>query len=149
MPQDDREKNKIPIADCITGRVYKIDCRNFSVGVYDGNEGFIGIRTKFGNSYLFTEYHYDQGPPFGTVESQIDTGIDVPDTIPIDENLETLDQKTGRPIYFDVPAADGGRGWVFKDTGEEGEDIRSVSVPNQPLFEFLDKIRRELWKEEE
>lgn len=37
-----------------------------SSGDYGGNEGFIGISDKFGRRYLFTEYHWDQGPPFGT-----------------------------------------------------------------------------------
>ena len=47
---------------CVKGRVYKLWCRNLSIGVYDGKEGFIGIRTKFGSRYLDTEYHWDQGP---------------------------------------------------------------------------------------
>lgn len=38
------------------GGVYKLQSRNLTVGVYDGNEGFIGIREKFGDEYLFTEY---------------------------------------------------------------------------------------------
>ena len=48
------------------GMAYKLHSRNLAIGVYDGNEGFIGIREKFGPRYLFTEYHWDQGPPFGT-----------------------------------------------------------------------------------
>jgi hypothetical protein len=26
----------------------------------------VGIRSKFGNRYLFSEYNYELGPPFGT-----------------------------------------------------------------------------------
>lgn len=79
----------IPIKDCIVGRVYKIRCRNLSYGVYDGDSGFIGIRTKFGSRYLFTEYHYDSGAPFGTVHNQEDTGIDVPNGINIKDHDST------------------------------------------------------------
>jgi hypothetical protein len=31
------------------------------------SKGFIGIREKFGEEYLFEEYHRDTGPPLGTV----------------------------------------------------------------------------------
>lgn len=37
------------------------------MGVYNPvNKGFIGIRTKFKNRFLATEYHWDTGEPFGT-----------------------------------------------------------------------------------
>lgn len=58
---------QIRLKDCKKGYLYKIDCRNLELGVFNGETGFIGIRTKFGNRYLFTEYHWDQGAPFGTV----------------------------------------------------------------------------------
>lgn len=58
----------IPVGDCVNGGFYLIDSRNFSFGVYnEENKGFIGIREKFGDEYLFTEYHWDTGPPCGTV----------------------------------------------------------------------------------
>jgi hypothetical protein len=47
----------------VKGRLYRFHARNFSYGVYDGNGGFIGIREKFYDHYLFTEYHAD--PPWG------------------------------------------------------------------------------------
>jgi hypothetical protein len=63
---------------CVIGRVYKLDCRNLSYGVYDGKGGFIGIRTKFGSRFLDTELHWDADPHYGTVEAMEDLGIDVP-----------------------------------------------------------------------
>lgn len=57
---------RIPVSKCVKGGVYKLNSRNLSVGVYDGDFGFIGIREKFSTRYLFTEMHYDQGPPNGT-----------------------------------------------------------------------------------
>jgi hypothetical protein len=39
-----------------TGGIYEIRSRNLVVGTYNSNDGFIGIREKFGDEYLFTEY---------------------------------------------------------------------------------------------
>jgi hypothetical protein len=39
-----------------TGAVYEVRSRNLIVGVYNGAQGFIGVREKFGSEYLFTEY---------------------------------------------------------------------------------------------
>ena len=90
---------KIPIAECTPGRVYQIQSRNLTFGVYDGNEGFIGIREKFGHRYLFTEYHWDQGPPYGTVSGQKDLGIDLPADISPKESLGTVDKETRRASF--------------------------------------------------
>ncbi len=53
--------------DLERGMVYKIRCRNLQLGVWDGNTGFIGIRTKWGDRFLAKEYHWDTGEPYGTV----------------------------------------------------------------------------------
>lgn len=59
----------IPLSECKHGYLYKIDSRNLNTGIFNSeNNGFIGIRTKFGREYLFTEFHYDTGAPFGTVK---------------------------------------------------------------------------------
>ena len=84
----------IPMTACVKGRLYKCNARNFYVGVYDGNQGFIGIRTKFGRRFLETEYHWDQGPPHGTVRGVEDTGIDCPADIPL------VDCKASNPGLF-------------------------------------------------
>jgi len=75
------------MSECITRRLYKLSSRNLSLGVYDGKEGFIGIRQKFGNGFLFTEFHWDQGPPYGTVDGVEDTGIDLPEHIELKEHI--------------------------------------------------------------
>lgn len=59
---------RIPLEGCKHSYLYKIFSRNLRLGVFNAqSKGFIGIRTKFGYRYLFTEYHYDFGAPFGTV----------------------------------------------------------------------------------
>lgn len=44
----------ISISECKKRRVYKLHSRNLSFGVFDGDTGFIGIRTKFGSRFLDT-----------------------------------------------------------------------------------------------
>lgn len=85
MPRETDKTPYISLAECVVGHVYKIWSRNLRYGVYDGKEGFIGIRTKFGARYLFTEYHWDQGPPFGTVKPIEDLGM-LPEGIPVQDS---------------------------------------------------------------
>jgi len=62
--------------------------RNLSYGIYnEKTKGFIGIRNKFRQDYLFTEYHYDNGPPFGTVFPKKELGK-IPDNLELKESLE-------------------------------------------------------------
>ena len=53
------------------------------VGVFIKDKaGFIGIREKFGSRYLFMEYHYDTGAPYGTAQPVKKFGL-APDDIPL------------------------------------------------------------------
>lgn len=128
----------IPMEKLITGRVYKIWCRNLLFGVYDGHGGFIGIRTKFDSRFLDTEYHWDKSVHHGTVSKIVDTGVDVPTGIEIKTSLGSIDDVTKRMVDFDKPVVDGGRGWYFLDTGESSKDIRSYRLDNKKLFNFLE-----------
>lgn len=139
-----------PLKECVKGRVYRLRCRNLRVGVFDGNDGFIGIRMKFGDRFLFTEYHWEQGAPYGTVAGAVDMGIDVPDDIPITEGLGTIDQNSNRPVERDAEATnphypDRKGWWRYLDTDEvAGPDVRAMGVSNADLFAFLDRIQAEL-----
>jgi hypothetical protein len=57
----------IPRDDLIVGVQYYCLARNFTLGTWDG-EGFTYLRRKFGKEYPSTEYHWDHGPPYGTVK---------------------------------------------------------------------------------
>jgi len=137
----------IPMEECKTRRLYRIRSRNLRVGVYDGKEGFLGIRTKFGSRYVFTEYHWDQGPPHGTVKPQEDLGVDLPEEILLEEYVGTVDKSTRRPVGFDRTKAtpeEGGnavgyKGWYFTDTGEYSQGIHGVLVGNDKLFAWLEE----------
>lgn len=57
----------IPKDELIVGKKYLCDARNFSVGTWNGKE-FEYMRYKFGDRFPDTEYHYDDGAPYGTVK---------------------------------------------------------------------------------
>jgi hypothetical protein len=84
-------KQVIPLALCRYKQLYRLRSRNLSYGVFDGSTGFVGIREKFESRYLFTEYHQDTGPPFGTVRP-----LEVLEECPIEDLRETLDSVCGR-----------------------------------------------------
>jgi hypothetical protein len=128
-------RNKLPTDQLVRGRVYQIDSRNLTVGVFDGARGFIGIREKLGDRFLFKEYLADGGA-FGTVWPQAEIGI-CPPEIELKESGPSRDQITGRLVGFDRPVADGGKGWYFLDTGESSQAIRAYSELNRQLFDFL------------
>ncbi len=129
----------IALGDCLDRHVYRLHSRNLSSGVFvEAREGFIGIREKFDSRYLFTEYHYDTGAPYGTAHPYEDLG-EIPKEITATEDLGTEDEITKREVSFDKPIVDGGKGWYFVDTGEASKDIRPQSRFNKALFDYLDK----------
>jgi hypothetical protein len=130
--------NYLKLEECVKGHVYRLIARNFSVGVFDGRDGFIGIRTKFGSRYLFTEYHYDAAA-FPTARPLKLLGV-VPDSISLDISLGTINEPDGRRVAFDKPEASGGRGWYYVDDGEHVDDLCPVNVPNTALFNYIEKI---------
>ncbi|TWU61935.1 hypothetical protein V7x_36260 [Crateriforma conspicua] len=78
---------RIPIDQCHHGWLYRIYSRNLNLGVYrQEDHGFVGIRHKMGARYLFTEFHWDNGPPFGTA-NPLEALCECP-ILPIDECLE-------------------------------------------------------------
>ncbi|MAH47414.1 hypothetical protein CMI37_16440 [Candidatus Pacearchaeota archaeon] len=135
---------------CVHGHVYRIRSRNLSFGAYNEQTGgFNGIREKFGRLYIFEEYHWDNGPPFGTVHPQEDLG-------PLPEGIEARESlgcaaEDGRRIWFDREARrpegdviqrEYGRN-RYKDTNEfVPEEVRIYIIPNQLLFEHLEAIER-------
>jgi hypothetical protein len=132
----------IPVGDCVDRHVYRIRSRNLRIGVFCAKEkGFLGIRTKFNDRYVFTEYHYDNGPPYGTVCPLEDLGLVLPDDVPLLETLPgSWDSVTGREVKFDRPISDGGRGWYFLDTNEADQNIRAQVKANHALFQFLEEV---------
>jgi len=67
----------IPAEHCKDGYVYRMRARNGRIGIFKKHKEpdamgsctnvFTLSRFKGKNNYLFDEYHFDNGPPFGTV----------------------------------------------------------------------------------
>lgn len=117
----------IPIEECKHGGLYRISSRNLSLGVFnEAAQGFIGVRGKFGCYYLFTEYHWDIGVPFGTVRPEELLEM-VPDEIPPTEDVivEATEEILSR--------------WV-SHSYEVGQQ---VGIENDVLFKWLE----EKWKQ--
>jgi hypothetical protein len=51
---------------CTAGGIYLCSARNFNVGCFNGDT-FDYTRFKFFEYFPDTEYHWDDGPPHGTV----------------------------------------------------------------------------------
>lgn len=98
------EEPYIPLDDCKDRHLYIISARNFRLGVFcRDKQGFIGIREKFGNRYLFTEYHWDTGEPHGTVCPRKEVGT-IPDDLILREGQvegegDTKHYATNQPLF--------------------------------------------------
>lgn len=135
------EKKYIPLEECKDRYVYRIRSRNLRVGVFcKATNGFVGIRLKFGRLFLFEEYHYDTGAPYGTVWP-LEELFELPEEISNRENLGTIDRRTGRKIIFDDTLEK--PWWKYEDSGEVDRDIQAGMLDNKELFEFLKKYEED------
>jgi hypothetical protein len=60
---------RVPLDAIEVGRAYVIHARNGGVGVAEREDGRLGYclnREKWGDHFLFTEWDWAEGPPFGT-----------------------------------------------------------------------------------
>ena len=63
--------NYIPVSEIKLGHTYKVEGRNFHIGVAHIEWEyvcFVGIRYKLQSTYLFSEVHWDEGPDIGTAK---------------------------------------------------------------------------------
>jgi hypothetical protein len=126
----------VNVKDLEPRRLYRIRSRNLKVAVWTGSE-FLGLRNKFWHLRLDEEYAHEEAGIFRTVSAAEPLPHWLPEEIPLVRAFPAVDQDTGRAVDFDLPIADGGRGWFFLDTDEASEAIRPVSYQNQELFDFL------------
>lgn len=131
----------IPKDELVKGAVYRAKSRNLApFVVYSGSGGFIGIREKFNNYFLDVEFLNDpEYMPFSTC-TPLERAGEVPAEIEVRERMGTVDTVTGRPVAFDKPVANGGKGWYFTDTGEPDQAIRAASKQNDALFAFIAEL---------
>jgi len=74
----------IPMSELKVRRLYRVNARNFNIAVWDG-KAFIGIRHKFGGSYLFGEHCIGDPayPGFDSCTPLEDLGKDLPAYLPV------------------------------------------------------------------
>lgn len=128
---------KIKLDQCIPNGFYLISSRNLVFGVFNPKtKGFVGIRKKFDNLYLFEEYHWDTGSPFGTV-------------VPL-EFLEMCPLTDLREGWTEILTPEKREEWIVRDmelceiTREEAEEDalkvgQKYFEQNQELFDWIDK----------
>lgn len=125
----------IKLEDCKHGFVYFIHSRNLKLGVFNKkSNGFIGIRTKFNDRYLFTEYHWDFCSTYGTVKP-IKLIMQVPEDIVIADSLGTFCSICNANVNFTKDI-----GWSHDDGSNICHNSTAYNKPNIKLFEFLDTI---------
>jgi len=133
------------------GGIYRITARNFFVGAWNGTNGFIGIRQKFSDRYLFTEYHHDYSPHVGTARPWEKVG-QVPEGVELIERTPTECSDCGRPAHFERDDPGSPRGHWFHADGSPVCEGGAVTLTYQPLFDVLEPYRKaedERWIEEE
>ena len=126
----------IALDNCKVGNIYILNSRNLEFGVFTSSGTFIGLRTKFEDTFLDQELHYDKG---GTAIPMYHFGS-VPNNITLAASLGSYDRKTGRAVEFDKPVVGGGKGWHFLDTGESSASIMPCIKDNVPLFSYLKNV---------
>lgn len=141
------DDNRTALTDCTRGTIYRLRSRNLAGGVFNGRDGFIGIREKFGDRYLFTEYHWDTGAPYGTAVPYEAVGS-VPDGVEVVERLHSRCSNC-EGLSFYVPWADGETGngypgrWCHVDEQDQPietdcEKVSSYAPSNSALFDVLE-----------
>ena len=139
-------------------RVYEIRSRNLSVGIWCADKrGFMGVRRKFTEEYLFVEYHFDHDPYVGTVYAAKPLDIVVPEDIPLTENLAGPNGERGtwcsehdRLVEWrpDEPGGRKGNWYHIDDDTLLAKDDWPQGKTNTALFDLLKPLSDAAWKKD-
>lgn len=123
-------------------RAYRLKSRNLLVGVWDPeSDGFIGVRQKFGDKYLFTEYFY--GETWGTAHAVEALDFSLAPGVVLDENIGSFCQKCDEPVYGKPGVRDGrevqciGNFHVTESDCEAEGTYCAYMKRNKDLFDLL------------
>lgn len=132
------------------GRVYRLQSRNLECGVWNGKNGFIGIRTKFGLRFLDMEIHWGLSKTFGTAQALESLGT-ISESISLDISLGTECGNCHKPVNYVKRHAEqkGASGEWLHDDGSRNCSVpvhdntarkaSPVAIPNDALFAELRK----------
>jgi len=133
------------------GTVYRLQSRNLECGVWNGEDGFIGIRTKFGLRFLDMEIHWGLSKTFGTAQA-LETMGTIPESISLNISLGTECGNCHKPVnYVKRPAEQKGASgeWLHDDDdspncsvpfqNSKARKASPVVIPNDALFAELRK----------
>lgn len=140
----------IALADCRHGWTYEIHSRNLVFGVFDSKaQGFIGIREKFGDLFLFTEFHWDTGAPYGTVKPKKEL-----EECPIKdlrERFETICFECKKPVHWVRNDNHGPATGDWLHVEDPGTCLQILtgsgkfgSPENKELFKYLEDVEKRL-----
>lgn len=131
---------------CVERKLYRIHSRNLRFGVYDAHhKGFIGIRTKFKLRFAFMEYHWENGPPYGTVKPE----EELPEELPADIDLcvsypwSECGDCGGKMKYIEWEPGAAGNGYPGRWRHLESDtctSINAMAVENVRLFKWLEAM---------
>lgn len=134
------------------GKVYRLKSRNLAYGVWNGKDGFVGIRTKFGGRFLDMEIHWDLNHTFGTAQALEALGT-IPESISLDISLGAECGNCHKPVNYVKPLAEqkGASGEWLHDDGssncgvavlnDKDRKASPVAIPNDALFAELQKYK--------
>lgn len=136
---------------CKHGWTYKIHSRNLIAGVFNKEtNGFVGLREKFGKVFLFTEFHYDTGAPYGTVSPEKE--IEECPITDLRESFDTICFKCKGRVDFirSTPNKNGPGEWQHVETPDSCPKIVTGlgnwgSPKNTALFDYLTELEGR-WK---
>lgn len=133
----------LPPAECKRGHVYRLSSRNLAFGVFapEKENGFIGIRDKFGSRYLFTEHHWDNGAPYGTAKPLEDMGPLKDPHIALLDTLPTACGYCGERLEFKRDLEDAH--WEHITGDGSCTKPYPVGGTNHPLYQALEAVERE------
>ena len=104
--------------DLTEGNLYRLQSRRLPYGVYNGRGGFIGIREKFGELFLFTELDWDKN---GTARVLEDLGASPAGVEP----TERIDGAQNKPLYNFLVIAEAFHGRGEGYGGRPVDEIRT------------------------
>lgn len=147
----DTFRGRLPIVECKARVLYRVDTRNLGpIAVFDPecNNGFVGIRRKFGIR-LDAEYHWENGAPHGTANPWEELPETLPPTIELVQSMPTVCKhcKVRAKWRSDLSGTHDGPppGTWYHLAPTKCEDCSPVSYGNEALMTWLKSMEEKYW----